>query len=229
LTPDDLKPKRGNLAWDPAQLLAGRDSFQVLVQGNPFGYMTAELSPSPEGLVYTEETVIPVAGLRQNTRLLLDPASLAVLSVERTGQAAGQNLETRVAYREGRVQGRAQVPDSRAGAPRVVEVDTTVAEGTLDASAFQPLVPALPLAEGATFSVPVFEPAEKRTRTLAVKVTAGSELAVPAGNFSVYRIEVSGTPQPFVFYVTREAPRRLVKIEIVGQPLTFELAASHRR
>jgi hypothetical protein len=41
-------------------------------------------------------------------------------------------------------------------------------------------------------------------------------------------VEVSGTPQPFVFYVTREAPRRLVKIEIVGQPLTFELTASRR-
>jgi hypothetical protein len=109
-----------------------------------------------------------------------------------------------------------------------VEVDTTVEEGTVDASAFQPLVAALPLAEGASFSIRVFEPAEGRTRVLSVKVAGASDLAVPAGNFAVYRVEVSGTPQPFVFYVTREAPRRLVKIEIVGQPLTFELTASRR-
>ncbi len=229
LTAEDLKPKPASVAFDPSQLVSGRDSFHVLVQGNPFGYMTAQLSRFPDSLVYTEETVIAAAGLRQKTTLRLDPASLAVLRVETTGQVAGQALETKVTYRQGRVQGRAQAPDPRAGAPRVVEVDTTVAEGTLDASAIQPLVAALPLAEGASFSIPVFEPAEERTRTLTVRVAGVTDVTVPAGNFSVYRVEVSGTPQPFVFYVTREAPRRLVKIEIVGQPLTFELATSHRQ
>ncbi|GIW50892.1 MAG: hypothetical protein KatS3mg081_0247 [Gemmatimonadales bacterium] len=228
LTVEDLKPKAEAVTFDPAQLAAGRDSFQVLVQGNPFGYMTAEWARFPDSLVYTEETVIAAVGLRQKTVVRLDPNTLAVRSVERTGQAAGQNLETAVTYQGGRVRGRAQTPDPRAGTPRVVEVDTTVAEGTLDASAFQPLVAALPLAEGSTFSLPVFEPAEERTRILTVKVAGVSDLTVPAGDFPVYRVEVSGTPQPFVFYVTREAPRRLVKIEIVGQPLTFELTASRR-
>ncbi|GBD33171.1 putative zinc protease [bacterium HR33] len=228
LTVEDLKPKAEAVTFDPAQLVAGRDSFQVLVQGNPFGYMTAEWARFPDSLVYTEETVIAAVGLRQKTVVRLDPNTLAVRSVERTGQAAGQNLETAVSYQGGRVRGRAQTPDPRAGTPRVVEVDTTVAEGTLDASAFQPLVAALPLAEGSTFSLPVFEPAEERTRILTVKVAGVSDLTVPAGDFPVYRVEVSGTPQPFVFYVTREAPRRLVKIEIVGQPLTFELTASRR-
>ena len=32
-----------------------------------------------------------------------------------------------------------------------------------------------------------------------------------------------GGSQPFVFYVGRDTPRRLLKIEIVGQPLSFEL------
>lgn len=228
LAVEDLKPKAEAVTFDPAQLVAGRDSFQVLVQGNPFGYMTAELARHPDSLVYTEETVIAAVGLSQKTVLRLDPKTLAVLSVERTGRGAGQNLETRVTYQGGRVRGRAQTPDPRAGTPRVVEVDTTVEEGTVDASAFQPLVAALPLAEGASFSIRVFEPAEGRTRVLSVKVAGASDLAVPAGNFAVYRVEVSGTPQPFVFYVTREAPRRLVKIEIVGQPLTFELTASRR-
>jgi zinc protease len=228
LAVEDLKPKAEAVTFDPAQLVAGRDSFQVLVQGNPFGYMTAELARHPDSLVYTEETVIAAVGLSQKTVLRLDPKTLAVLSVERTGRGAVQNLETRVTYQGGRVRGRAQTPDPRAGTPRVVEVDTTVEEGTVDASAFQPLVAALPLAEGASFSIRVFEPAEGRTRVLSVKVAGASDLAVPAGNFAVYRVEVSGTPQPFVFYVTREAPRRLVKIEIVGQPLTFELTASRR-
>jgi hypothetical protein len=60
-------------------------------------------------------------------------------------------------------------------------------------------------------------------KLLTVKVAGTSDITVPAGTFPVFRIEVSGTQQPLVFYVTRDAPRRLVKIELVGQPLTFDL------
>lgn len=229
LAPEDLRPKTSSIAFDPAQLVTRRDSFQVMVQGNPFGYMTAEIVRRADSLVYIEETVIAAAGLRQKTSVRLDPSSLRVLSVERTGSAGGQALDGRVDYRGDRVRGRVQVPDPRAGTPRVVELDTSLAAGTVDESAFQPLVAALPLTEGAAFSLQVFEAAEKRTRTLSVRVAGTTDLTVPAGSFSAYKVEVSGTPQPFVFYVSREPPRRLVKIEIVGQPLTFELAASQRR
>lgn len=229
LAPEELKAKIAAVAFDPAQLVTGRDSFQVMVQGNPFGYMTAEILRTADSLVYFEETVIAAFGLRQKTSVRLEPASLRVLSVERTGSVGGQTLETRMDYRGERVRGRAQVPDPRTGTPKVVEVDTALAAGTLDVSAFQPLVAALPLSEGANFSLQVFEPAEKRTRTLSVKVAGVTDLTVPAGSFSAYKVEVSGTPQPFVFYVSRETPRRLVKIEIVGQPLTFELAGRQRR
>ena len=223
MTPAQLAAADEAAEFDPTQLLARRDSFQVMVQGSPFGHMTVQIDAADTALTYTEETQIPAVGLAQRTTVVLDPRTLAVRSVEQTGSGAGQAMETHLRYVAGRVSGRAQTPDPRAGSPKVVDVDTVLAEGTTDINAFQPLVAALALAEGAEFAVKAFEAAENAVRSLSVKVTETADITVPAGTFSVFRVEVSGAAQPFVFYVTRESPRRLVKIEVVGQPLGFEL------
>jgi zinc protease len=223
LTPEDLRAAAAPAALDASQLVARRDSFQVTVQGNPFGYMTAQVDRADTAIIYSEETQIPAVGLQQRTTVVLDPGSLAVRSVVQTGTGGGQAMETRLSYSGGRVSGRAQTPDPRAGAPKVVEVDTALAEGTTDVNAFQPLVAALALAQGASFTVPAFEASENAVRSMNVKVAALQDVTVPAGTFPAFRIEVSGAQQPFVFYVTTQSPRRLVKIELVGQPLAFEL------
>ncbi|HXV87276.1 MAG TPA: insulinase family protein, partial [Gemmatimonadales bacterium] len=223
LTREALVAAAGPPTLDVSQLVARRDSFQVTVQGNPFGFMTAQVELADSGVVYTEETQIPAVGLQQRSTVVLDRSTLAVRSVTQTGSGYGQAMETRLTYAGGRVTGRAQTPDPRAGAPKVVDIDTTVSAATTDVNAFQPLVATLALAEGASFTVPAFEASENSVRTMNVRVAGLEDLTVPAGTFPVFRIEISGPQQPLVFFVTREAPRRLVKIEIVGQPLGFEL------
>jgi hypothetical protein len=220
--PEELSAKAAPVAFDASQLVSRRDSFQLSLQGNVLGYMTSDLARGADSLVYVEETAIAPVGFRQRTVVRMDPASLATRTVDQSGGGAGQKLEIHLVYAGGRVKGRAETPDPRAGAPKVVEVDTALAEGTLDINAFQPLVVALPLAEGATFTIGAFEASQNAVRTLSVKVTGTEQVTVPAGQFAVFRVEVTGGSQPLVFYVTREPPRRLVKLEIVGQPVVFE-------
>jgi hypothetical protein len=224
LTPEDLAPKpAGAMAYDRVQLVSRRDSFVVSIQGSPFGYMTADLAVSADSAVYVEETVIAAAGMRQRTVVRLDPATLDTRAVEQTGSVLGQALDIRLTYAADRVKGRAQTPDPRAGAPKVTEIDTALAAGTMDINAFQPLVVALPLAEGASLTAAAFEASESVTRTLTAKVTGVQDVTVPAGAFSAFRVELSGGQAPLILYVSRETPRRLLKLEIVGQPLVFEL------
>ena len=224
LTPEDLGPKAaGPLVFDREHLVTRRDSFQVSVQGNPFGYMVAGLVVSPDSIVYVEETVIAAAGFRQRTVVRLDPETFAARTVDQTGSGAGQTLETHLVYENGRVKGRAQTPVPGAAAPKVADIDTALAPGTIDVNALQPLVAALPLAEGASIAVATFDASDVVTRTLTAKVSGVQDVTVLAGTFSAFRVEVSGGQQPLVFYVSRTTPRRLLKIEIVGQPFSFEL------
>lgn len=223
LQPGDLTAKPGPLALDGAQLVTRRDSFQVSVQGNALGYMTADLTVSADSAVYLEETVIAPVGYRQRTVVRMDPATFATRAVDQTGGGAGQTLEIHLVYQDGRVKGRAQTPVPRAAAPKVVDVDTALSQGTIDINAFQPLVVALPLAEGASIGVATFEASDNVTRALTAKVSGAQDVTVPAGTFSAFRVEVTGGLQPYVFYLSRDTPRRLLKIEVVGQPLVFEL------
>jgi hypothetical protein len=53
---------------------------------------------------------------------------------------------------------------------------------------------------------------------------AGTEsVIVPAGTFDAYRLELTGMQVPVVMHVARATPRRLVRLEMIGTPLVFEL------
>jgi len=46
---------------------------------------------------------------------------------------------------------------------------------------------------------------------------------VPAGEFDVYRAEMTGGQTPVTFFVTTAAPHRVVKIAPAGQPVEIQL------
>ena len=54
-------------------------------------------------------------------------------------------------------------------------------------------------------------------------VSATDSVTVPAGTFRVFKVEVTGADAPFIFYVSRDTPRRIVKLDIVGAPVSFQL------
>jgi zinc protease len=221
LTPEDLTPKAGPLSLDRAQLVSHRDSFVVLVQGSPIGTRTTALRGTQDSLVFTETLTLGPAG-GQQLSVVFDPSDLSVTRVDQTGSAGGQQSEVHLRYAAGRVKGSAIIPQ-QSGTPKTLTIDTTVAPGTYDGNAINVIVPALPLAPGKSFAVPVFSAVSGSAKVLTVKVSAPESVTVPAGTFQAFKAEVSGGEAPFVLYVTSDTPRRIVKLEIVGAPVVFEL------
>ena len=84
-------------------------------------------------------------------------------------------------------------------------------------------MPALPLATGKSFGVNVFSSGDASAKVITVKVAGEDSVTVPAGTFRVFKVEVSGGEMPARLYVSRDAPRRIVKLELVGAPIVFEL------
>src|SRR5205085_9346086 len=104
-----------------------------------------------------------------------------------------------------------------------ITVDTTVTAATIDDNALSVFLPALPLETGKTFNLSVFSSGDGVTKTVSVKVGAIENVAVPAGTFPAYRLELSGMQLPIVMHVTQQAPRRVVRVAPTGAPLIFEL------
>lgn len=219
MNPADLNPTGGPVAFDRSQIVARSDSFEALVQGNVFGGQSAKAVVDGDSIVYSESTVI--GPFQQQSTVVLN-GDLSMRRTDQIGLVQGQHTETHLVYAGGRVKGTSQSPQPGA-APKTITVDTTVADGTIDDNALAVLLPALPLAQGKTFNLNVFSSGEGTTKVVSVKVTAIENVAVPAGTFPAYRLELSGMQLPIVMHVTQQAPRRLVRVAPTGAPLVFEL------
>ena len=223
LTPDDLAPEPVAIDFDLSQITTLRDSFQITFQGNPIGNQISEVVTGNDALEFRQETQIAAMGISQTATVEADPTSLAPREINEVVQMGGMTAETHIVYDGLRVTGQAQEPDPRQGDVKTVQIDTMLVEGTIDEDMLPLLLPAFPLKEGASFTVHSFQSSAGKVNVLTVKVAGVEDVTVPAGTFSVYRIQVTGGEQPVAFFITRDTPRKIVKLELMTQPVAFEL------
>jgi len=221
MTAADLNPTGGPVAFDRSQIVARTDSFQAVLQGNPFGAQVTTIQVAGDSIVFTEVTTLGTF-VQQRTTVVLSAADLATRRSDQSGMVQSQQSEIHLVYADGRVKGSAIVPQA-GGTPKTVAVDTTVPAGAIDDNALSLAVQALPLAEGKTFNLNVFSSGEGVTKVATVKVTGVENVTVPAGMFAAYRLEILGMQLPVVMHVSTDSPRRLLRIAPVGAPLVFEL------
>ncbi|MGH7607791.1 MAG: hypothetical protein ACREME_10670, partial [Gemmatimonadales bacterium] len=221
LTAADLNPRAGPVEFDRTQLVARRDSFEAVVQGNPLGSQVTTLETDGDSLVFVETTALGPL-VQQTTTVVLGAADLGVRRTEQRGTVQNQQARLTLTYAGGRVTGNAVVPQA-SGTPKTVTIDTTVAAGTIDDNTLNLLIPALPLAEGKSFTVNVFSSGEGVTKVVTIKVAAVESVTVPAGTFPAFRVELSGMQLPVVMHVSTASPRRLLRIAPVGAPIVFQL------
>lgn len=205
---------------DVSNLNLGRDSFAIQAQGRVIGFQRTEFSRTDSGFVFREETQVGTM-MSQSTTVSLDPR-MATRSVAQSGKSQGKDNRINIAYANSRVKGEALVagqPDSRQ-----FTIDTTVAPSTIDDNAVQPVLSALHWSDTANYSLTLFSAGKNalESATLTVKDTA--TVTVPAGAFLTFRVELMSGVGPGVnFFLTTEAPHRVVKITVNGTPLEFVL------
>ncbi len=217
----DLVIKAGALDLDMSKLVPRRDSFTIMVQGNPFGFQTNALEKSDDGWRYTANAQL--ATLLQETSELRFTDKIEMKSLAESGKFQGQDTKTELTYADGRVKGSAMTP-TPAGTVETKSVDAEVPAGVLDDNALQAVLPALKWGPNAKWTLPVFSGGEATLRQLTLSVAGTESVTVPAGTFETYRVEVTGGQAPRTFYVTTAAPHRLVKVSTAGVPIEFVLA-----
>ncbi|HEV2291895.1 MAG TPA: hypothetical protein VGR60_08650 [Gemmatimonadales bacterium] len=204
---------------DPAALAPYRDSFTVLVRGTPLGYRTAELARDAAGWRYVDVTQIG-AFVLQRTEISLDRGGL-VHQVLQGGQVQGIDIRTSVEYRRGRAVGVTVAPIG--GKAVTLAVDAAVPAGTIDDNAIPLYLPALNWDADTAWTLKVFATGENAMHEMTLHVTDTATVEVPAGRFAVRVAELDGGPAPVRFCVTRAAPHRVVREELVGTPIEFVL------
>jgi zinc protease len=222
MTLADLHPQAGPITLDRAQIVTRSDSFQVLIQERPMGAMVTRWNVTNDSISYFEDTQIAGGQVQQTTTIRLNPADLSVTTVDQTGHQGPQQAETHLTYAAGRVKG-SSIAAQESGPPTTTAIDTAIAPGTYDDNAMNTVIQALPLEPGKTFNVGVFESGQNRTAVMQIKVSDGGAVTVPAGTFQTYRLDIAGGQVPIVMSVSKETPRRIVRIELIGVSFVAEL------
>ena len=226
LTEADLSPRASSITWAPDRIAPASYTYRVVVQGNAMGDGTRTIvrgTANGRPVLQVFGTTNIGGMVRQADTTTVDAQTLAPVSVRQSGSVQGQATFLRVDYDGTHVRGQARVPGP--GGLHDLTIDTTVAAGTLDDNQLELMLLALPLAANARFNLPVFLSGEGHGQVMTVTVTGEDSVTVPAGSFPCWRLEMTGGPQGMTFYVTKSAPYAVVKYEMVGMPVAFELTA----
>jgi len=225
MTEEDLHPRASTVAFDVANITAGTTTHRVLFQGNPLGEQTRTIARVQEGgreawQAITHTTLGPF--LDQTDTSTFDAATMAPIRVRQAGRQQGQNVFVRLDYAAGRVHGQSKTL-SQAG-PHELTIDTTVAAGVLDDNEAEIIMSVLPYAAGASWTLPVFSGGKGTVENTTIRVLGEESVTVPAGTFACWKVEVTGGEQTVTMYISREQPG-VVKLELQGQPVAFEMTA----
>jgi hypothetical protein len=209
------------LPIDLKKLTPHRDSMIVLVDNQPRGTSVWGLRRAGDTLVVFETTGI---GTFMDQQTTVDISGRGEMErVSQTGTVRGIKGGIDIRYADGRVTGEVQAVTG-AGADHFT-VDTTVPAGVIDDNAIQALLPALPWARNAGWNFSMYSAGTNSLSVMALYVVAEETAMVPAGAFDAWRVRLSGGKTSVDFLVLKRAPHTVLKVEMGGAPLKFELVS----
>lgn len=224
---------RAQLPYDPALLVPRQDSMVVSVQRRVLGWYTSRVALVDDGLHVTDRLALGELA-QQRTEILLDRAG-RLRQVQLGGVTTGIQIRASLEYRRNRVRGvtvastagllsdsTAPVDTSQLRSISVV-ADTLLPPGTIDDNALLLYLPALPWADGAHWTFPVFSGQENVIRSVTLAVRGSASVALRSGAVETWEVDVSGGASPVKYYVTQAAPHRLVRMEFTTVGIVYLL------
>ncbi len=205
---------------DVSKVPASRDSFVIMIQGQEMGYQVATVEKTADGLRLSSDQSI-MNGMVASKGEILVGADNAMRAIKSSGVMQGQNTSVDIAFAAGHAKGKAVVPGM--GGMEEKSIDVDVPAGIPDQSMLTTILTTLPLAQGAKFSLPMFNTIKGSVDTLTIEVTGAESVTVPAGTFDAWIVSLAGTGNGMSLFVSKANPR-VLKLAPVGQPVEFVLA-----
>lgn len=205
---------------DVTKLAERTDSFVVIVQSKEIGFQRTTIERREHGFRVVDDVEIGSI-MTQHTEIELAPDG-SLQATRQRGRVRGEDARIDISYAGGRATGSATIP-SLTGSTTIA-IDTAVAPGTVDDNLITALLPLLDWSDDASFTLPVFRSGKGYVDSITFAAKGIETVALAAGMFEAYRVEMSGGLPPVVMYVTTARPHRLVRIAPQGAPLEFVLA-----
>ncbi len=139
------------------------------------------------------------------------------------GDFSRRIFEADLAWDGDRVAGSYFVREPMALEKREIPVDREMPAGTVLRGSVLLLLSALPLEAGSTFHATWFSSIGGVLEDVTVSVSDGGTIATPLGDYDTYRVLVAGGTPENVVYVAKGRQPHIVRVDVSGQDMHFEL------
>ena len=195
--------------FDATRLRTGSYSFRTLVDGKEVGRSRIQISKSADSGNYVFSNVV-IGSFSQSWEAVVSPTFAPVLAKLRFGQGSSARSVFELAYQGTRVTGFITAQKSKRR-----EVNETISDDTIDQRVDWAAVMALKdYVEGHESKFNVYDPGTGSS-LVRVRIGKSEKTAVPAGSFETvrisYRIDKRSGAETYEVFVTKQAPRFLVK------------------
>lgn len=109
--------------------------------------------------------------------------------------------------------------------PFNIKIDTTYSKNVVLRPALFGLIPTINNFRTLNTTVETFFLSSGKSGKMNLKYLGTETVKVPIGEFNTYKLEFVGDNQlSNTIYVSKSKPHRIVKVKVIGQPLTIELS-----
>lgn len=218
---ESLRVRASSLSLDATRIQPMSISYRAAFQGNPIAeikhVVTREEGAGGEAIRVVSTTTGMMSG---QSDLAFDGRDFTPRYSRSSQQVGPQSMSVETELRDGRITGTLTAGDSQQK-----PIDLEAVPGTLLPAMDEYALWVVDLEKNREFQLPVLNAETGTIQPLSYKVVGESKITVPAGEFEVYEVEVTGGPIPFKLFLRKSGPHLVVRREFVGQPITMELTS----
>jgi len=203
-------------AFQPGRLAAGRDSFQVVYQGQPVGAFVMALTKSGDNFTFTGDVHLPQMGVNQTDTIVFNATTLSPSLITTNAQMGPMSGATHVTIANGKATGTSQQPGPN-GMQSIV-IDTPVAAGVIGDGVDPLLIQTMDLSDGLSMTYQAFDGKSGKTKSYTLKVAGKETITVPAGTMEAWKIDLV-SDEPGTIWVSTAEPKKILQLRVDGAQL----------
>ncbi len=208
------------LPIDGTKLEYGPTRFQLMLNGESKGEMYYALEQRGDDVILFEATTM-LPDIRESATAVMDGKTFAPKSIVLDGDFSRMIFDTTLTVEDGVISGEyiRKQPSELAKTTRPFTAE--IPKDAIFRPAVFGIMPGLPLEEGAVFEFQWFSPLAGALQDVKIEVTGTDTVDTPAGTFDTFVVNLTA-PQSNIVYITTAEPRRVVRIDVVGQEMSFD-------
>jgi len=215
--------------WQPLsdRWFSGSLTFNMQLNDQLVGQSVHSFSQAEGRYQLHEKTTIEAYNIDADITAVVEPGHLAPLSLQMTG-SMGQPVGIELNWQGQQVSGHSQMAREPFKPQGKLMINQTLRPGTTERTSLIMLAHLLPVTAQQPLLVNWFNGYDADQRLIEITFKGEEQVTVPAGTFDTYKIEYSGGAPSQYYWIDKKQPK-VVKIEVIKSPWSYELVSAEQQ